>query len=300
MNFLAPLLNGPCYEIVEMTARLKDKTVIITGAGRGIGRAYAIAMAREGARVVVNDISAEVASEVVKEIDREGGTARMDQTDVSDSEAVKALMERTNREWGGLHGLINNAAIDFRGGIDRHDQADWDRVMSVNARGSFNCAHHAAEVMKTLGRGAIVNTTSGAFWEGTEGVAAYSASKAAVFSLTLSLNTELAQHGITSNCIAPNATRTRMVDHWIEQLSADSDRAEEEILAKWGIQQPENLAPLAILLCSDAGRSISGRIFEVWNERIYVMRPPQRGEHVERDGEAWDIEALAQALPKLS
>lgn len=282
-----------------MKARLQGKSVIITGAGRGIGRAYALAMAREGARVVVNDVSADVASEVVEEIAREGGEARLDQTDIADSQAVKALMERTHLELDGLDGLINNAATDFRGGIEAHTESDWDRVMSVNARGSFNCAQHAANVMMKKAGGAIVNTTSGAFWEGTEGVAAYSASKAAVFSLTLSLDTEFSQHGITSNCIAPNATRTRMVDNWIEQLSANSNEAEEEILVKWGIQQPENLAPLAILLCSDDGRSISGQILEVWNNRIYRMRPPERGEYLQREGEVWDFEALARGLPGL-
>lgn len=282
-----------------MTARLRGKRVIITGAGRGIGRAYALAMAREGARVVVNDISPEVASNVVEEIEQAGGVARMDHTDISDFDAVQALMERTKQEFGGLDALVNNAATEFRGGINDHTSDQWDRVMAVNARGSFNCARHAAAIMEE-GRGAIVNTTSGSFWEGTEGVAAYSASKAAVFSLTLSLHTELSEHGITSNGIAPNATRTRMVKSWIEQLSAGSDQAEEEILAKWGIQRPENLAPLAILLCSDAGRSISGRIFEVWNDRITLMRPPQRGEHVERRGDTWDIEALARTLPELA
>ena len=282
-----------------MTGHLKEKRVIITGAGRGIGRAYALAMASEGAHVVVNDISAEVASEVVEEIGKAGGTALADHTDISDSDAVEDLMERTKQDLGGLDALVNNAATEFRGGVNEHTAEEWDRVMAVNARGSFNCARHAAATMKA-GGGAIVNTTSGAFWEGTEGVAAYSASKAAVFSLTLTLHTELSEHGITSNCIAPNATRTRMVDSWIEQLSANSDQAEEEILAEWGIQRPENLAPLAILLCSDAGRSISGRIFEVWNDRISLMRPPQRGEHVERSGDSWDIETLARTLPTLT
>ena len=114
-----------------------------------------------------------------------------------------------------------------------------------------------------------------------------------------SLNSEFSRYGISSNCIAPNVTRTRMLDTWIEQLSATSDHAEEEILAEWGVQQPANLAPLAIVLCSDEGRSISGRIFEIWNDKIYVMRPPSRGEHIERSGDEWEFDSLAKALPAL-
>jgi len=282
--------------------------VAITGAGRGIGRAYAHAMAAEGANVLVNDLGADIeghgedrspADEVVREILESGGAAVADHGDVSDFEAAGALVERAVEHFGGLDALINNAAIDHRGLFEEHSVADWDRVMAVNARGSFNCARHAVPVMRKRGRGAILNTTSGGFWEGTEGVVAYNASKAATFSLTLTQHTELRKYGITSNCIAPNATRTRMVENWIESLSRSTDRAEQEVLAEWGIQAPANLAPLAIVLCSDAGRQISGNIFEVWEGRISVVEPPQRGASIERDGDAWNPELLAEALPKL-
>ena len=293
---------------MSRAGHLHGKTVVITGAGRGIGRAYAIAMAREGASVVVNDLgvgpfggagSPESADTVVSEIRNEGGTALADASDVSSADAAAQLIDTAVREFGAVDAIVNNAAIDFRGSIDEHTSDDWDRVMAVNARGTFNCARSAAAVMRRQGHGAIVNTTSGAFWEGTEGVAAYSASKAAVFSLTLSLHTELAAHGVRANCIAPNATRTRMVESWIEQVSKSSDRAEEEILDEYGIQTPENLAPLAILLCSDAGRAHSGFVFEVWGDRIHVVDPPRRGPGVERTGDHWEVDSLAESLSKL-
>ena len=153
--------------------------------------------------------------------------------------------------------------------------------------------------MRRQGRGSIINTTSGAFWEGTDGACAYSASKAAIFSLTLSLHTECHRYGITSNCIAPNATRTRMLDSWIEQLSASSAKAEEEVLAEWGIQAPENLTALPIALCSDVGQTISGHIFEVWNDQISVISPPLRSAAIQRRDESWQVAELIEALPGL-
>ncbi|NRA00659.1 MAG: SDR family oxidoreductase, partial [Myxococcales bacterium] len=181
-----------------------------------------------------------------------------------------------------------------------HSPADWERVMAVNARGTFNCAHCAVPILREQGRGAIVNTTSGAFWEGTENVAAYAASKAAVFALTLTLHSELERFGVTSNAIAPNATRTRMVESWIEQLVESGSGSEAEVVAEYGIQSPENLAPLAITLCADAGRGISGHVFEVWGDRIHVVSPPTRGAGLEREGKTWSLASLAESLPKLT
>jgi NAD(P)-dependent dehydrogenase (short-subunit alcohol dehydrogenase family) len=292
-----------------MTGALSNKTVVITGAGRGIGRAYALAMAAEGARVVVNDLGVDLvggdpdaspADAVVGEIRDAGGIAIANHDDISDSDAAGQLVAAAVGEFGGLDALVNNAAIEFRGDLETHSPGDWDRVMAVNARGTFNCVRQAAPVMREQGRGAIVNTTSGAFWEGTEGVAAYAASKAAVFALTLTQHSELARFGITSNAVAPGATRTRMVESWLEQLTAAGGGSEEELLAEYGIQLPENLAPLAITLCSDAGRDISGQVFEVWGDRIRVVSPPTRGRDLERTGDTWSLAALAKALPKLT
>jgi NAD(P)-dependent dehydrogenase (short-subunit alcohol dehydrogenase family) len=292
-----------------MTRRLEGKRIIVTGAARGIGRAYALAMAGEGARVVVNDVGVDVlgsgepglasAAGVVSEIEAAGGEAIADAHDISDPDSAGDLVAGARKAFGGLDVLVNNAAIDFRGSIEEHDAGDWDRLMAVNARGTFNCVRSALPLLKAQGGGVILNTTSGAFWEGTEGVAAYAASKAAVFALTLTQHTELAPLGIRSNCIAPNATRTRMVDSWLAHLSKTTDRAEAEVVAEYGIQPPENLAPLAIALCSDSLGAISGRVFEVWSDRISVIEPPVRGRGIEREGDAWAVDSLIARLPEL-
>ena len=283
---------------------LEGKRIAITGAGRGIGRAYAIAMAREGARVLVNDLpgsgaEASPAAAVVAEITASGGEAVLDTHDVADPQAAHALVAESIAAFGGLDVLVNNAAIEFRGSVEAHAPEDWDRVMAVNARGSFNCARAVIPVFRDQADGLILNTTSGAFWEGTDGVVAYAASKAAVFSLTLTLHTELAGEGIRSNCISPNATRTRMLDTWVEQLSAQGEQAAEATLAEYGVQSPENLAPLAIVLCSDAAREISGRVFEVWGDRIHEIGRPTRGPGLARAGGHWEIDDLAKRLPGL-
>lgn len=290
------------------TGRLAGRVVAVTGAGRGIGRAYAMALAREGARVVVNDLGTDLegrehdaapADVVVEAIRAEGGTAIANHADVSLEQGACSIVEDARAAWGRLDALVNNAAIEYRGAFEEHSAATFERVLAVNVVGSFNCAKAALPLMRGQGGGSIVNTTSGAFWEGTEGCAAYSASKAAAFSLTLSLHAELAGEGIDCNCIAPNATRTRMVESWLAQLSAESAKPEEEVMREWGIQTPENLAPLAVFLCSDAARGLSGNVFEVWGERIVLVAPPKRAASIARAGDAWTFEKLAEALPGL-
>jgi len=262
-------------------------------------------MAAEGARVVANDLgvevtgaegSADAAAMVVSEIRAAGGEAIANAEDISEPAGAAALMRAASDGFGGLDVLVNNAAIDYRNSLETHGAGEWDRVMAVNARGTLLCVQQAVSRMRSRGGGVILNTTSGAFWEGTEGVAAYSASKAAVFALTLTQHTELAASGIRSNCISPNATRTRMLDTWLERLARESQRSEADVVAEYGIQPPENLAPLAVFLCSDASAGISGRIFEVQGDRIHEILPPQRGLCVEREGAVWDPDALSRVL----
>lgn len=293
----------------ERPGRLAGRVVAITGAGRGIGRAYARSMAREGALLVVNDLgtdlegrsaNAGLAEAVATEIVQMGGRAVASSADVSRESGATSIIDTARSAYGRLDALVNNAAVEFRGSLEEHTAEIFDRVMAVNVRGTFNCFRAALPLMRDQGAGVILNTTSGASWEGTEGVAAYNASKAAVIALMLTQHNELAHAGISANCISPNATRTRMLDAWLGQIATESGRTEEDVLRDHGIQGSENLAPLATFLCSEAGRGISGCVFEVAGDRIVRVSPPERGASIERSGEEWTFEEIAAQLPELA
>jgi NAD(P)-dependent dehydrogenase (short-subunit alcohol dehydrogenase family) len=266
-------------------------------------------MAREGAQLVLNDLgtdlegrgtSAEPANEVAAEIVALGGQAIANRSDVSMESGALSIVADARESYGRLDALVNNAAVEFRGPIDAHSSAVFERVLAVNVRGSFNCAHAALPLMREQGSGVILHTTSGSCWEGTEGVLAYSASKAAVISMMLTQHTELSRYGIASNCISPNATRTRMLDAWLRQRAHESDQAEADVIREYGIQSTDNLAPLAVFLCSKEGSRISGRTFEVAGDRIVRVEPPTRGASIERTSERWSFDEIAARLPELA
>ena len=289
--------------------RLAGRVVAITGAGRGIGRSYARAMASEGASVIVNDLGTDLAGRggsrvpaerVVSEIESDGGVAIASLADVASEEGAASIASLARERFGRLDALVNNAAVEFRGTIEEHTAADFDRVLAVNVRGTFNCVRAALPLMRERETSVILNTTSGASWEGTEGVAAYAASKAAVMALTLTQHNELAGSGIRSNCLSPGATRTRMLETWLDQVSTREGRNESDIVRQYGIQQTDNLAPLAVFLCSDAAATISGRVFEVAGDRIVAVSPPARGRAITRRGPKWTCEEIEAELPGLT
>ena len=288
---------------------LEGRVVVVTGAGRGIGRAYALALAQEGARVVVNDRGTDLegretsegpAGAVVAEIEAAGGRAVPSHADVASETGAQSIVAAARDSFGRVDALVNNAAIEFRGTLDEHAPAIFDRVFAVNVRGTFNCFRAALPLMRAQRSGMILNTTSGASWEGTEGVAAYSASKAAVLSLTLTQHNELAGSGISVNCLSPGATRTRMLDAWLDQITDEAGRTEEDVAREYGIQTADNLAPLAVYLCSPAGGAISGCVFEVAGERIIRVAPPERRGSITRARERWSVEEIAARLPELT
>jgi len=293
----------------EGEGRLSGRVIVITGAGRGIGRSYALAMAREGAHVIVNDLgadlegrgeSAEPAEEVAAEIEAAGGSAIASLADVATETGAESIVALARTHFGRLDALVNNAAVEFRGTLEEHSAKDFDRVLGVNVRGTFNCVRAAIPLLRERETAAIVNTTSGASWEGTEGVAAYSASKAAVLALTYTQHNELFRHGVRSNCVSPGATRTRMLDAWLTQASSEQGKDESDIAREYGIQTTENLAPLVVYLCSDASRAISGQAFEIAGDRILAVSPPTRGAFVRRASEAWTFEEIEKGIPELA
>ena len=187
--------------------RLTDKTAIVTGAGGDLGRAIALRLAGEGARVMVNDINLDAARETVELVDRAGGRAGAHGADVTKADQVNDMIGSVVQNWGGLDILVNNAG-DIRDSLlGKMTDQDWDFVIDLNLKGSFVCARAAAPHMIERQAGKIVNITSMAY-KGNIGQANYVSAKAGVVGLTHALGLELARHGINVNCVAPGLINT--------------------------------------------------------------------------------------------
>lgn len=210
--------------------RFKDKAIIITGAGQGIGRAYAMTFAKEGARVVVADRNAEAANQVVREITDGGGTALMVGVDVADRKSAQQMADAVTREYRTIDVLINNAAIFSTLKMKPFEEIsaeEWDTVMAVNARGVFNCCQAVVPVMRKRGNGKIINISSSVVLTGRPYYAHYVASKGAVVAFTRALASELGEAGITVNAISPHGIVTE-----VERETIREDQWEEIIAAQ--------------------------------------------------------------------
>ncbi len=239
---------------------LKDKIAIITGAGRGIGRAIAMTLAREGASVIISDIDLKSAEETAKEINEQGQKALAFQVDVSDSKDVKQMVDTVIRKLGRIDILVNNAAIIRRGTIEDLSEEDWDQVIAVNLKGAFNCMKAVVGSMKKQRYGKIVNISSVAGKVGDLASApCYGASKAGMACLGKSLARELASYNINVNVIAPHAIETDMSREWSEEKrkSVIADIP----LGRMG--EPEDIAEAVAFLVSDKAKFITGEVLDV-------------------------------------
>ncbi|MBW2497799.1 MAG: SDR family NAD(P)-dependent oxidoreductase [Deltaproteobacteria bacterium] len=287
--------------------RLADKVAIVTGAGRGIGRAYALAFAREGARVVVNDIgtslqgrgtSEEPAAVVAREIEALGGKALASDADVADFEKVARTVAETLDAFGRIDVLVTNAGISRRMPITELTEEGWDTTIGAHLKGTYNFVHHVAPHMLSKGSGTILTVTSGAAWVPNPRSLAYSAAKGGIFSLTIGLAAELAGSGVTVNALSPGLTSTRLGNGALEEIRSSTTLSEQEIADLVGpIQPAEAMAPLAIFLASEAGRRITGRIFEVAGNSIHTIRPASRERSFVRDG-GWSTDDLFDSFPR--
>jgi NAD(P)-dependent dehydrogenase (short-subunit alcohol dehydrogenase family) len=238
--------------------RLNNKTAIVTGARRGMGRAIALAMAREGANVVVSDISQEDCQKVVDEIKRMGRKGLALKCDVSSSDDVEDMVKRTVAEFGRVDILVNNAGIiDFKPFLELTDE-DWDKILNVNLKGQFLCARAAAREMVKNKWGRIINTasiSSGGCGIAFPLIAHYTASKGGIMALTKALALELTPQGINVNAICPGAVDTDMTKGVKEggQLAQVLAR-----IPKGRLGQPEDIASLAVFLASEESDYISG------------------------------------------
>ena len=239
---------------------LKNKIALITGAGRGIGRAIAVALAKEGAEVVINyNGSEERAKEVKQTIEENGGKASIYKCNVSDFVACEAMIKDIVKEYGHLDILVNNAGITKDGLIMKMKEEDFDSVLNVNLKGTFNTIRHSARQMLKQRCGKIINISSVSGILGNVGQANYAASKAGVIGLTKTMARELGSRGITVNAIAPGFVDTEITEVLSEEIRENA--CKQIILGRFGI--PEDIANTAVFLASDKADYITGQVISV-------------------------------------
>ncbi|MGP3633448.1 SDR family oxidoreductase [Streptomyces sp. 24-1644] len=275
------------------------RVVVVTGAGRGLGRAHALAFAAEGARVVVNDLGAGPAGDgvspgparqVADEIVAAGGEAVVNGGDIATAEGASSLVADALESFGRLDTVVNNAGFVRDRMLVNLDEDDWDAVMRVHLKGHFLPLKHAAAHWRAEARAGrtpvarVINTSSGAGLLGSVGQANYAAAKAGIVALTLVAAAELGRYGVQVNAIAP-AARTRMTEQTFAETMAAPGGGAFDAMA------PENVSPLVVWLGSAASEGVTGRVFEAEAGRITVMEGWRPGPTADR-GARW---APAQA-----
>ena len=255
----------------------EGRVVIVTGAGRGLGRAYALGLAAEGAKVVVNDLGVGThgdataerpADEVVAEIRKAGGEAVANFDDVADWEGGGRIVKAALDAFGRLDAVVNNAGFVRDRMFVSCTPEEWDAVIRVHLRGHFCVSRHAVDHWRAEAKAGrpvdarIINTSSGAGLQGSVGQSAYSSAKAGIATLTLVQAAELARYGITANGLAPNA-RTRMT----EQAFGEAMSARQ---GDFDVFAPENTAPLVAWLVSERSKDVTGQIFELIGGTIRI------------------------------
>jgi 3-oxoacyl-[acyl-carrier protein] reductase len=247
---------------------LQGKTIIITGSGRGIGRATAEEMARLGANVVINDIDPEVAEETAAAIRATDGKAVAAPGSVSKMDSAKNIVKIATDTFGGLHGLVNNAGVLRDRMFWKMSEEEWDMVIDVHLRGAFCMTRAAIDVIKENG-GSIVNMTSRSGLSGNQGQANYATAKLGLVGMTKTLSMELDRFGVRVNCVAPGA-KTRMTMTIPEEVIREKAKTDPKYLKWLNLPGPETIAPIITWLMTDESKDITGEIFYVSGNRLGV------------------------------
>jgi len=270
---------------------LENRVAVVTGAGRGIGRQFALELAAQGAAVVVNDLGVslrgdaeeeDAATSVCREIEAAGGKAVASHESVTDFAAAERIIATAVDSFGRVDILVNNAGIVRDRTLVKMDESDFDAVIATHLKGAFNCTRHAAPLMKEAGYGRIVNVTSSAGLRGNFGQTNYGAAKAGLMGMTFVWALELAKSGITVNAIAP-AGATRMT----AALAGDADGAVDPKL------DPAMNAPLVAFLASDQAGHVNGQLFGRTDFSYTLFQHPKQIAWMHKDG-GWDTESVAE------
>lgn len=271
-----------------------QRTIIVTGAGGGLGRAYARALSAEGANVVVNDIRADAAAAVVGEI---GAQALANSDDITSMAGAEKIVAAGVATFGEVHGVVNNAGMVRDKMFASMSEDDWDLVIKVHLKGHFCIANTLVKRWREQVKAGqtvdarIINTSSGAGLQGSVGQSNYVAAKAGIAALTLVQAAELARYGVTVNALAP-AARTGMT----EKVFADMMKPPAG--AAFDHYAPENVAPLVVWLCSSLSREVTGKVFEVEGGKLSIADGWRTG--TIRDKQArWNPAELSEVVPAL-
>jgi NAD(P)-dependent dehydrogenase (short-subunit alcohol dehydrogenase family) len=280
---------------------LEGKVAVVTGAGRGIGREHALALARAGAKIVVNDLGASLAGEgtdagpahdVVREIQALGGEAVADGENVADFAGAKRLIDGAVAAFGRLDILVNNAGILRDRMLVNMEEHEWDAVIEVHLKGHFAPTRHAAAHWRERSKagdqvaGRVINTSSPSGVFGNVGQLNYGAAKAGIVGFTLIAAQELQRYGVTVNAIAPNA-RTRMTEAAFGEIPPPE--------SGFDAANPANNSPIVVALCADEAQEITGQVFFIYGGVVNMLSGWEAGELFASE-ERWDPDALLQEL----
>lgn len=292
-----------------MGEKLKGKNAVVTGAGRGIGKEIALALAAEGANLVVVDpgvsrsgegLDSAPADEVVTEIKKGGGNAVANNNSVADFQAAEEIINHCIQSFGRIDILINVHGNLRDKMIWNMSEDEWDSVIDVHLKGTFNTCRHACAKMREQRNGRIINVTSDA-WRYTVGHVNYGAAKGGVVSLTRSIAREMGRYGVTANCFAPiAATRMTFND---EVKAGMKKRIETGLVTKemyegfMSMPGPEHIPPIVVYLATEEAGNINGQIFHVEKGRVGIYSEPTEVRMIFNSGEVWDLDELIRLVP---
>ena len=283
---------------------LDGKVAIVTGAGRGIGREHSLALAKAGAKVVVNDLGGSTAGEgadttpaqsVADEIKAAGGEATANYDNVADFQGAANMVKQAIGDFGRLDILVNNAGILRDRMLVSMTEEEWDAVIAVHLKGHFAPTHHAATYWREQSKagnqinGRVINTSSPSGVFGNVGQTNYGSAKAGIAAFTMIAAQELGRYGVTVNCLAPNA-RTRMTEDIFGGLPQPAEGEYDPL-------DPANISPAVVALCGDDAQNITGQCFFIYGGTVNILKPWDVGTTVKKEG-FWDPDELLAELNK--